>query len=102
MRTFVAIEVPGATRAVGGPSGPAPEHLTLRFLGEVEEARVPQISTALAEAAARSAPFVLALAGVGGFPDLTRPRIVYAEVSEGRAEVVRLAAEVEAALQRIG
>ena len=102
MRTFVAVDVPGATAALGGAAGHAAEHITLRFLGEVDEARVPEISAALEGVAARSAPFGLTLAGVGGFPDLARPRIVFGDVTEGRSEVVRLAADVQAALDAIG
>lgn len=53
-------------------------HLTLAFLGEMPEERVPALTEALTGAAARVAPFALRLAGVGGFPGLSRPRVVWA------------------------
>jgi 2'-5' RNA ligase len=102
VRAFVAIDVPGATGPGPGPGGHAPEHITLRFLGEVDGPTAATVSGALAAVAGRSAPFAMTLAGVGGFPDLERPRIVYAEVAEGRAEVVRLAADVQDALAGVG
>ena len=102
MRTFVAIEVPGVRAAIGGSSSHAPEHLTLKFLGEVPEASVPGIGAALAEVAERTEAFPLTLAGIGGFPDLGRPRILFAEVAEGRAASVQLAADVRAALRPLG
>jgi 2'-5' RNA ligase len=102
MRAFVAIDVPGASANPGGPAGHAPEHLTLRFLGEVDEPTVARVSMALAGVAARSAPFELTLAGVGAFPDPARPRVVYVDVAEGRSQVVRLAADVQTALSEIG
>jgi 2'-5' RNA ligase len=100
VRAFVALDVPAAPDGPG--SGRAPEHLTLRFLGEIDAPTAAAVSAALPGAAARSSPFRLTLAGVGGFPDLARPRIVFAEVSEGRAEVERLAADVADALALAG
>ncbi|HXQ48576.1 MAG TPA: RNA 2',3'-cyclic phosphodiesterase [Thermoplasmata archaeon] len=102
MRGFVAIEVPGASAVPGSPTGHAPEHLTLRFLGEVDAPTVARVSEALAGVAARFAPFELTLAGVGAFPDPARPRVVYVDVAEGRSEVVRLAADVQAAFSAVG
>lgn len=72
-------------------------HLTLAFLGEMPEERVPALTEALAGAAAQVAPFALTLSGVGGFPGLRRPRVVWAGVAAPDA-LGRLHAAVEAAL----
>jgi len=52
-------------------------HVTLKFLGNVDPARVPAVSEALRIAARQSPPFELALQGFGAFPDWRRPRIFW-------------------------
>jgi RNA 2',3'-cyclic 3'-phosphodiesterase len=93
VRAFVAIEVPGAE-----PARNAPEHLTLRFLGALAADDVPRAVAALRGVAAESGPFDLDLEGVGAFPNVHDPRVVWVGVTRGRESVVRLAARVSQAL----
>ncbi len=75
-RLFVAIDFPdavnrrlaGLTGGVRGARWLPPEqfHLTLRFIGEVEDSALTEIAEALSEI--RVAPFSLRLSGVGHFP----------------------------------
>ncbi|HXY46479.1 MAG TPA: RNA 2',3'-cyclic phosphodiesterase [Thermoplasmata archaeon] len=99
MRLFVAVEVgPPAEPPDGSGRHPAPEHLTLRFLGEVPRERLAEISSALADVAGATPPFDLVLEGVGAFPTSRNPRVVWVGVTQGRTEVLELAARVAAAL----
>jgi RNA 2',3'-cyclic 3'-phosphodiesterase len=76
-------------------------HLTLFFLGpSVARARLPPIAEALGTIAAASAPFEIAARGVGVFPNLARPRVVW--VGLHSAELIRLGAEVTQAAVRCG
>jgi 2'-5' RNA ligase len=114
VRLFVALELPGTHRAAlagvceqgrrGGVRWVAAEnvHLTLKFLGEVDEALVPEIEEALAAAAGEARPFALALRGGGCFPNARSPRVIWVGVSEGAEEASRLAAEMERALGPLG
>lgn len=82
MRLFVALELPEALRRAAGEriaaerrnlpaarwTHPENLHLTLVFLGEVEEAAVDALAAALADAFAAHAPLTLRLAGAGTFP----------------------------------
>ncbi len=77
-------------------------HLTLRFLGEQGEPAVGEARSALSEAAAGSQPFTLALHGLGGFPGLERPRILWIGVAGGALEARELHARVDEALGRRG
>jgi 2'-5' RNA ligase len=77
-------------------------HLTLRFLGEQGEARVAAAVESLEEAAAVTAPFGLGLHGIGGFPGLERPRILWVGAAEGSLEARALQGRVETALERRG
>ena len=59
-------------------------HLSLKFLGEVEETREPELCAALKQAAgSRSEPRPLALqiTGVGVFPEYHRPRVLWAGIT---------------------
>jgi len=52
-------------------------HLTLKFLGDVEEALLPDLVTALEAAAAEVPPFTFDTTSMGAFPSPTRPRVVW-------------------------
>jgi 2'-5' RNA ligase len=59
------------------PVRPEQLHLTLRFLGDTEEDRVPDLRELMAEAVEGVGPFRLAFEGVGAFPNERRPRVVW-------------------------
>lgn len=59
-------------------------HLSLKFLGDVEDAREPALRTALKEAAgsgAEARPLTVHIEGFGAFPDYHRPRVLWAGVA---------------------
>jgi 2'-5' RNA ligase len=58
-------------------------HLTLRFIGETEEERIPDIADAVAEAAEGMGPIPVKLKGMGSFPEKGAPRIVWIGASSG-------------------
>jgi 2'-5' RNA ligase len=71
-------------------------HLTLAFLGEIDEAVLPGLSERLSRAARRHPPPSLALAGGGRFGD----RVLWTRVHGETDGVRRLAASVDAAARR--
>lgn len=73
-------------------------HITLLFLGDVEDRDLPEICRLTARAAARIDAFRISIAGLGAFPSLRRPKTIWAAVNEGRDDLVRLAAELETVL----
>ena len=77
-------------------------HLTVKFLGRVEESRLEAVRAALAGAAAGHAPFEVTLQGLGAFPTPTRPRVVWAGLAAGAAPLAALAGEVDHALAALG
>ncbi len=72
-------------------------HLTLRFLGEVEPERVGPIGEVLAGAVRGARPFAVSLGGVGAFPSLAKPRVVWVGI-ERHPALELLANDVELAL----
>lgn len=115
MRLFVAVNFPAAERrALWDATAPLREsrlpvrwaaepslHLTLRFLGEVDGARVAAIEAALARCVRGVRPFAVGLGGVGAFPSLARPRVVWMGV-ERHPALELLANDVERALMALG
>jgi RNA 2',3'-cyclic 3'-phosphodiesterase len=93
VRAFVAVEVPREGR---------PDHLTLRFLGEIDPPRADKLMRALLPAVRRVVPFEFVLEGVGAFPSRDRPRVVWRGVSRGEAELRALAGVVRETIVRAG
>ena len=114
VRLFVAINPPGAVRErigagtaelrrLGGVRwvDPGALHITLKFIGASEEGRADQVSASLRRVAADHAPFDVELSGVGAFPSLRRPRVVWVGMGPS-PELARLQGEIEAALEELG
>ncbi len=116
VRSFIAILLSDDVRAAVAaeiarlrPLGPRVSwvsppnlHLTLKFLGELPADALEQVREGLAEAVAGPAPFSLHFGGLGAFPDLTRPRVLWVGVDEGSPAAQALQARVDAALTRRG
>lgn len=82
----------------------APEnfHITLKFLGGIDEARVQGVIDALHRAVAGHPPFAIDVGGLGAFPSLTRARVLWAGLLAGGDPLARLAGAVDAALGGLG
>jgi 2'-5' RNA ligase len=101
MRAFVAVDTP-TPRTDGREFPRAESHVTLEFLGEIDPGRTPTIGEALARAAVGVSAFPLGLRGVGVFPNAGRPRVVWAAVDVGRAELETLHDRVDRELAGLG
>ncbi|MFC2162731.1 RNA 2',3'-cyclic phosphodiesterase [Candidatus Altiarchaeota archaeon] len=113
MRCFIAIEIPDEVKAglvkvqedlAGYGRFKMVEydnlHLTLKFLGEVPEDNIPHINEKLLEISEKS--FNMEVRGIGVFPSARNPRIVWAGVRQGSAEVTRLHGIIEDKLAPLG
>jgi len=96
VRSFIAIELPqDVKRALnrielimkqGGHTGikwvnPEGIHITLKFLGNISIKQITAINEAIKEAAQGFSPFRLEIAGVGAFPDLRQPRVLWVAIN---------------------
>ena len=81
-------------------------HLTLRFFGDTAPRQREQVVAALQSVAAHAAPFMLEVdvsgRGLGGFPNLRQPRVLWSGVGGKLKALGTLQAEVEAMAQAIG
>jgi len=76
-------------------------HLTLKFLGEIEEIRAGAVGTAMDEAASATRPLPLEVRGTGYFPGGRSPRVLWAGFSPA-PELDALQARLEAGLEALG
>lgn len=76
-------------------------HLTLKFLGEVPEEQIELVVETLKAIAQATKPFSFTVKGVGGFPDLRRPRVLWVGV-EAVQPLIRLQQLVEKAMEQLG
>jgi 2'-5' RNA ligase len=77
-------------------------HLTLRFLGEIDDGTTKPIGQALDDLCARIDPIRFEAAGIGAFPTLARPRVIWVGVRTSEDRLARLQAAIEAEVGRYG
>ncbi len=75
-------------------------HITLRFLGNIPVTMVDEIYEILRNIHFK--PFKLHVAGVGCFPNISRPRVIWVGVREGYDELKRIHDELERGLRKLG
>jgi 2'-5' RNA ligase len=76
-------------------------HLTMKFLGDVDEVGAERLSAAADAVAARHRPFEMTLGGVGAFPNFRRARVVWIGV-EGDPRLELLHHDLELACGAAG
>lgn len=116
IRTFIAVETSEETRSRAASlcdrlrtSGmrvtwtrPENMHLTLKFLGDTEEALLANVKETVANVAASLGPFSVRFRGAGAFPDARRPQTLWIGVSDGQDSLVELATRIDDALHALG
>jgi 2'-5' RNA ligase len=109
MRLFVSVDLDGLTeefRAVqdrfadaGGLNFTDPDqaHITLKFLGDTDEDRRPELEEELARAVEESGvtPFTAHIGGLGVFPHLGYISVVWVGVREGSEQLTQLHETIE-------
>lgn len=77
-------------------------HVTLAFLGEVQESKLDSLLPRLERAARRHNQIQLSFAGAGAFPDARRANVLWSGLSGERRALASLAASVAAGARRAG
>ncbi len=116
MRTFIAVPLPqechsllaelqGKMRPLGAEvrwvATPS-IHLTLKFLGEIDPELVPKLVDSLRNSSAGESAFKLSLCGLGGFPSLRNPRVIWCGLSGDTGRLSALQSKVEQACAGLG
>jgi 2'-5' RNA ligase len=112
IRTFLAIDLGAKIRArlvslQEDLATDAPEvkwvepenlHITLLFLGEVDQREIIDICRAAQNAVAEMPSFALSIEGLGCFPNARRPHVLWAGVAMGSEEVCEIHDAIETPL----
>jgi 2'-5' RNA ligase len=116
MRAFIAIELPQEIKDYLAKVqaklktanadvkwvNPQNIHLTLKFLGEIDEKQLNQISQILDDVAGNKAQFYIHLASFGAFPSIKSARVIWAGIDKGDPESKEIAGELEEKIEKIG
>jgi 2'-5' RNA ligase len=77
-------------------------HITLQFLGYIEEPAVEKIRSVLEYVSQNHRPFELNVRGAGAFPNEHRPRVVWVGCEDTDGNLKVLARAVQSAMQPLG
>lgn len=116
MRLFVSVDLDGLAEEVADAQAPFedasglrrtdPEqaHITLKFLGDTDQSRLPELTTALEAAVEESgvSPFEASFGGLGVFPGLEYISVVWLGVEEGGEQLARLHESIEGRTTALG
>ncbi|MFH1760547.1 MAG: RNA 2',3'-cyclic phosphodiesterase [bacterium] len=116
MRTFIAIELPeGIKDSIEGQTEKLKVtatglkwvtrdnlHITLKFLGWVDEMKLKEIKKTVKKLGSRTSPFEIEVNSLGGFPSRHNPKILWAGIGKGREETEKFANELEEELVESG
>ena len=116
IRSFIAIELPTGTRSsLEGITGKLKAsagdvrwvktddiHLTLKFLGDVEEERIPDIGGCIEQCVMGITPFTIAVRGMGAFPSDHSPQVIWIAAADESGTLSRMQLSLEDGLARLG
>ena len=83
-------------------TSPQAMHLTVKFLGDIQAEQVPVLKRTLQKVVKEMPPFDLTIKGLGGFPSLARPRILWSGVTGDVDHLEVFVACIESALSKVG
>ena len=113
IRTFIAIELSNeirgsAARTIKNLQGMSKDynwnekenlHITLNFLGDVNETEVPTVCRLVEQTVTDFGTFELSIQGLGCFPNNDKPRVVWLGVDEGKEAMLELNDRLATALE---
>ncbi|HLA38322.1 MAG TPA: RNA 2',3'-cyclic phosphodiesterase [Candidatus Brocadiales bacterium] len=77
-------------------------HITLKFLGYVEEKHLPQVKDIINKSVQGIKPFSLRFKGIGGFPKFQRPMVVFITAEDRMGCLTTMNSRLEEGFQTLG
>ena len=116
IRSFLAIEIPRtilkkieevqedlkSSRADVRWVSPEKIHFTLKFFGNIDESRIDPIVKSIERPIQNTSPFSLKVRGVGAFPHLKNPRVIWMGLVDGKEVLAYFQKQLERELEKIG
>jgi len=116
MRAFIAIELSPDSRkrlayleeqlksSGGDVKWVKPEniHLTLKFLGEIDDKTLEKITKIMEDIAVKEKPFYMRLLSPSAFPKINFPRVIWIGIDKGDSETKQIAKILEEEIAKVG
>ena len=116
MRAFIAISLPeeikkflahvqDELKATGADVKwvkPKNIHLTLKFLGEIDEEKLKAVNEILKETAETQKQYTITVGQAGAFPNINSPRVIWMGIEKGTDTLKQTAQVLDEKLQKIG
>ena len=77
-------------------------HLTLKFLGAIDEERVAEIGDTLEECLADTTIFALSVGSLGAFPNREHPKVIWLGIEDERGVLQQVQQTIDRKLTRLG
>ena len=77
-------------------------HITLKFLGDIEEEIIEKVADVIAEATTGQPPFEIYIKGSGAFPNLKNPRVVWIGVEYLNKGLMHIQQALDGRLKALG
>ena len=114
MRVFISINLPAAAKKELGDltarlqqshwlvrwEKPAKIHITLMFLGKLQNSKIPKLQSAIERACLGIKSFEISFKGIGAFPDFVKPRVVWVGLKGDLKSLAALQKGVERELKK--
>ena len=116
MRSFIAVKIStGQRQKIADLIGdlrasearvkwvrPENMHVTLKFLGEVDERNLPEIFDSFEKSLTNDQAFAFNIQNIGCFPNIRRPRVIWVGIERGKDELKVLAKKVDNLMSEFG
>ncbi len=113
MRAFIAITLPEDLRKeisklqselrkenVFSGNWTSSYHITLKFLGEIDEEKLEKIKNILENICTKTKKFTIELNGVSGFPSENYIRVLFIDVGKGNEPAMLMQRQIDAGLKK--
>jgi RNA 2',3'-cyclic 3'-phosphodiesterase len=70
-------------------------HLTLKFFGEIDDAKLTKIKESIKQIGEEWPKFVLYFKGIGAFPDLRYPRVIFINIDKDKGNLIKMHCDIE-------
>jgi 2'-5' RNA ligase len=117
-RIFIAVDIPDEARRIiaayiedlrrrfpnarVGWERPEKFHLTLKFIGQIDDKTLEELCRAVGEAVIRTNRFEAILGGTGLFPSTKNPRVLWIGLSGDDGEIASLAKVIDGVCEQFG
>ena len=93
-------EIESLNAAKMKPVEPQNLHYTIRFLGNITNEQVDEIYKIMQKV--KLEPFQLIVKGIGAFPSISRPRVIWVGAGEGSEKIINIYNQIEKGLRKLG